>query len=194
MEFTPPSLSPWSTHLGAHANELQKWWLTKPNALTAGLRTLGKLELKVLAEYSSTADETENWMLNESIHLTSLWVREIVMSLDGMPVVAARSLCKLSASQHEWAAMRGLSNRPLADLLYSDPNIRRSNFCFIDARDNVHLSQLCQTAFDIQEVPLNSYQTRASKFTRKGKSLIVMESFAPEFWSNFARILPPTLV
>jgi len=85
--------------------------------------------------------------------------------------------------------MRGLPNRPLADLLYTDEKISRSSFCHIDAVNNHHLHNLCLTAFKPTKVVESPYYVRASKFSRMDQALIVMECFSPAFWSSFARIL-----
>lgn len=189
MEFIPPAHSPWSNDLLTTVDDVKRWWLQKPNALTDGLRALGKLQLQVLNEQACVADASEAWMVGDESARPQLWIREIVMSLDGTPVVAARSLCDISASLDQWAAMRGLSNRPLADLLYTDEQISRSAFCHIDAAHNAHLHHLCQVAFNLNEVAESTYLVRASKFSRVGQALIVMECFTPAFWSKFARIL-----
>lgn len=189
MEFIPPLNSPWSSTPLVDLNSVQKWWLAKPNALTDGLRALGTLQLSVLNEYEVNSDTSEAWMVGSKT-MTPLWVREIVMSLNGIPVVAARSLCQYTASHAEWEAIRGLSNRPLADLLYTDPRISRSHFCYVDARDSQHLATLCLTAFNVKPSISSEYLVRASQFLRGGEALVVMECFTPAFWQQFAKILP----
>src|SRR3546814_2775441 len=57
-----------------------------------------------------------------------VWVREIIMSIDGVDSVFARSFTPLSASHGLWQGMRRLRTRPLADMLYNNPQIIRSPF------------------------------------------------------------------
>ncbi|MCQ9616250.1 chorismate lyase [Paenalcaligenes niemegkensis] len=185
MELIPPTDSSWSTDFLNGLTDAQKHWLVRPNALTDGLRTLGELHLEVLDEYEAASDSSESWMVGSPSSPCRLWVREIVMSLNDIPAVAARSLCPLPASQGEWARIRGLSSRPLADLLYSDSRVTRSNFFHVDASKSSHLTRLCHTAFDIASVPEGEYLVRASRFLRGGEPLIVMECFAPAFWDHF---------
>ena len=63
-----------------------KAWLLRPGALTAGLRSLGKMDLRVLAEYASgaPADEAHGMWLAPG---TPVWVREIAMAIDGRDAV-----------------------------------------------------------------------------------------------------------
>src|SRR3546814_18501053 len=57
-----------------------------------------------------------------------VWVREILMSVNGVDSVVARSLTPLAASHGTWQGMRRLRTRPLADLLCPDRSIERSAF------------------------------------------------------------------
>ena len=47
---------------------------------------------------------------------TPVWVREVVLKVDGVPFVAAHSIVPLDASSGVWQAMRRLRTRPLAEL------------------------------------------------------------------------------
>ncbi|WP_154589164.1 chorismate--pyruvate lyase family protein, partial [Bordetella pertussis] len=79
---------------------LRKYWLFRPGALTAGLRQLGHVRLRVLAEYPTGAprDEADGMRIAAQ---SPVWVREVLMSI---------------------------VTRPLADMLYHDPGIHRSVF------------------------------------------------------------------
>ncbi|RZN14028.1 chorismate--pyruvate lyase family protein, partial [Bordetella pertussis] len=106
---------------------LRKYWLFRPGALTAGLRQLGHVRLRVLAEYPTGAprDEADGMRIAAQ---SPVWVREVLMSIDGVDSVVARSLTPLRASHGVWQGMRRLLTRPLADMLYHDPGIHRSVF------------------------------------------------------------------
>jgi chorismate--pyruvate lyase len=105
----------------------QKFWLFRPGALTAGLRQLGAFRLRVLAEYAQAApaDEARAMRLRPG---AMVWVREVLMSIDGEDAVVARSLTPLAASRGTWQGMRRLRTRPLADMLYHDRTVIRSAF------------------------------------------------------------------
>ena len=118
---------PWRSRPAPSLTVLQKQWLTRPGALTAALRELGKLELRVLAEYPAGArpDEANRLLLTQQ---SPVWVREIVMVVAQRECVVARSVTPLQASHGVWQGVRKLRNRPLADILYDDVAIVRSNF------------------------------------------------------------------
>lgn len=166
----PPSLS------AAH-----KAWLFRPGALTAGLRALGRMQLRVLAEYAAgaPADEAHGMRLAPG---TPVWVREIAMSVDGRDAVVARSLTPLPASHGVWQNMRRLRTRPLADMLYHDRTIRRSPFaCARLAHPLALYRTVLGVDADHARAPL---WARRSVFWRHGQPLLVAECFVPGFWRD----------
>lgn len=166
----------------------QKQWLMRAGALTQGLRALGHVELRVLREFSAglTADESDG--LHRSPR-SPVWVREIAMRIDGRDAVVARSVALLSSTHGVWQGMRRLRTRPLADILYHDPAIRRSDFEV--ARVHSRMPMLCPVR---QVLPLDLHSqfapplllARRSVFWRAGDPLLVAECFLPAFWSLLA--------
>jgi len=151
---------------------LQKHWLLRPGALTGGLRRLGELNLQVIREYACGAPPDEAAGLHQPAR-TPVWVREIRMSLAGTPVVAARSLTLLTASHGVWQGMRQLRARPLADMLYHDPHITRSDFAMARLRAPLAF----YTALH-QQMPMAApLFARRSVFWRHGQPLMVAECF-----------------
>ena len=186
MLFVPPTDTPWTTTVDSALTAIQQFWLTKPHALTDGLRQLGKLKLVVLAEHSEILSTDEQWMLPKSA--TTIWCREIRMYLEDQAIVSARSLCSIEASEQAWASIRSLGNRPLADVLYADPEVQRSSFCFLSAiTRQPSLNALCAT--ELSESELQATWARSSQFLRHDQALTVTECFHPAFWQNFARLL-----
>ncbi|MVW71053.1 MULTISPECIES: chorismate lyase [unclassified Bordetella] len=164
----PPSLSP------AH-----KYWLMRPGALTAGLRQLGKMDLRVLREYADGAPLDEARAMGLAVN-TPVWIREILMSVDGVDSVVARSLTPLTASHGVWQGMRRLLTRPLADMLYHDRSIVRSPFV---CRRLASPVPFYATARSVQtDADLRALWARRSVFWRYGQPLLVAECFLPEFW------------
>ena len=166
----PPALS-----------QTQKDWLMRPGALTSALRQVGKLELRVLTEKVRSVPR-------EDCHLVGLpagqpvWVREIAMRLNGVDCVVARSLTPLRASHGVWQGIRRLRTRPLADMLYHDASIQRSDF------EVARLARRCalfQTVRHNLLVPVAlPLLARRSVFWRHGQALLVSEAFLPAFWEN----------
>jgi chorismate--pyruvate lyase len=178
--------------------------LTRPGALTAGLRHLGALDLRVLAEYPSGAPADEAAAMG-LLPAAPVWVREIVMSLDGVDCVAARSLAALPDSHGVWQGMRRLRTRPLADMLYHDARVTRSPFEFLHALPHTCVAPVGRMALrhdrhhavgaaGSTEATLESSRhacgqdiwVRRSVFRRDGRPLLVAEAFLPAF-AGFAR-------
>lgn len=179
------STQPWSPTPKPSFLPIQKRWLTRRGALTHALRMLGTLELRVLDEYPTGACQDEAYRLN-SVVRSPVWVREIVMSIDGLECVTARSVTLLNASHGVWQGMRRLRSRPLADILYDDVAIVRSNFEVARLNKQTALYRTVQ-ALKIEAQPLNQPDStllaRRSVFWRQGSPLLVAECFLPKFWS-----------
>ncbi len=179
--FTPNSH--WKLKPEASLRRTQKQWLMRAGALTTGLRALGSLKLRVINEFACGLSPDESRCLKLPAY-SPVWVREVVMSIDGTDCVVARSLAPLLASHGVWQGMRRLRSRPLADILYNQRAIVRS--AFEVARLN-HGIPLYKTALSIQRsgARLGAHQTllaRRSVFWRYGSPLLVAECFLPEFW------------
>jgi chorismate--pyruvate lyase len=170
MPSTWPSLTP-----------CQKYWLARPGALTEGLRQLGNVTLTVVAEHACGLSPTEAWMLRRAPH-SPLWVREIKMAIDGTDCVVARSFSPLAASHGWWRGMRHLRSRPLADMLYHDPQISRSRFFACRLRRQQPLYRTVQRAVGDNAPEPGALLARCSIFSRRNQPLLVAECFLPSFW------------
>jgi len=190
MPATCAPRTPWSdAHLASTFGMLQSQWLTRPGALTAGLRTLGELGLTVLREYADTLNEDEAWMI-QAQPKDPVWVREIFMSIDGTACVTARSFTPLEASHQCWQGIRGLVTRPLADMLYHNSAIKRSPFwvCALDRHQPLY--QTVQLTYKHDQSSKTSKEpllARCSTFWYQNKPLLVAECFLPQFWSIAAQ-------
>jgi len=159
----------------------QKHWLMRPGALTFALRQQGTLELRVLSEQVRSLPREDSYSLGLTAG-QAVWVREIAMRLDGVDCVVARSLTPLRASHGVWQGMRRLRTRPLADMLYHDVSIRRSDFEV--ARLTRH-SALFQTVHHkLSTTKVLPLLARRSIFWRRGEPLLVAECFLPAFWQR----------
>ena len=146
---------------------------------------IGMLELRVLDEYPAGACQDEANRLN-IIARHPVWVREIVMSIDGIECVAARSVTLLSASHGVWQGMRRLRSRPLADILYDDVAIARSNFevARLNRQNALYRTvQALKNEAQPLDQPNSALLARRSVFWRQDTPLLVAECFLPEFWS-----------
>lgn len=182
MQLNPPDHSNWLAAPSPSFSHQQKYWLFRPGALTAGLRKLGKVQLRVIREHADGLHPAEAWMLQRPPR-QAIWVREIIMSIDGVNSVFARSFTPLQASHGLWQGMRRLRTCPLADMLYHNPQITRSGFaaCRLNAQQPLYrsaqhiLAEACPTP--------QALLARCSVFQRAGEPLLVAECFLPAFWS-----------
>jgi len=115
----------------------------------------------------------------------------------------------LKAAHGHWQAIRRLRNRPLADILYLDRAIARSEFEFTTVRLGMPLYRLAPLSFSTPLQPLSPLAfgvppqplaqagptsparvfARRSVFVRAHQPLLVAEAFLPAFW-NIAKQLP----
>ena len=192
----------WLTAPSPSASRLQRQWLTHPGALTQGLRTLGVLTLRVLSENVCRARQDEAERLALPIG-HALWQREVCMSISGVDCVVAHSVTSLEAAHGQWQAVRRLRNRPLADILYLDRAIVRSDFEFTTLKLGMPLYALTAIRTGPPLYPLTPQRlvhqpdplsqtlpashtrvyARRSVFVRATQPLLVAEAFLPAFWN-----------
>jgi chorismate--pyruvate lyase len=159
----------------------QKDWLTRGGSLTAHLRTLGAVEVRVTRERVDLPWPDEYVALRLAPR-QPVWVREVVLSVDGVPCVAAHSVTPLDASGGTWQAMRRLRTRPLAELLYSDSGVARSALVSrrVTARHPLHALAVAQVAGGVP----HAFVARRSVFERHHAPLMVTECMLPALWAR----------
>lgn len=183
MVSTQQSQFAWQSELCQHLKEVERYWLSRPGALTEGLRKVGDLDIQVLREYVDYADTDDATPLNLRPK-QAIWAREILMSINQRPAIFARSITELTASRDAWQGVRTINQRPLADILYHDPEISRSRFESARLGSNLSLQQALDRYGDITEAELLA---RRSTFIRANQGLTVNEVFLSGFWEELAK-------
>lgn len=165
----------------------QKDWLTRGGSLTAHLRTLGAVAVRVTREAVAMPWADEHLALDVA-RRAPVWVREVVLSVDGIPFVAAHSIAPLAASVGVWQAMRRLRTRPLAELLYSDSSVARSSLVSrrLTARHPLYRLAACE----LDGAPPQALVARRSVFERHSAPLMVTECMLPALWAHLACASP----
>ncbi|ASW00093.1 chorismate--pyruvate lyase family protein [Paraburkholderia aromaticivorans] len=163
----------------------QKDWLTRGGSLTAHLRALGAVAVRVTREGVALPWADERAALGLAPR-APVWVREVVLAVDGVPFVAAHSVAPLAASAGVWQAMRRLRTRPLAELLYSDSSVARSSLVSRRLSARHPLYRLAARAVDAQ--PPHALVARRSVFERHGAPLMVTECMLPALWAHLASV------
>ena len=169
----------------------QKDWLTRGGSLTAHLRTLGAVAVRVTREAVALPWADEYAALGVESR-APVWVREVVLSVDGTPFVAAHSIAPLAASVGVWQAMRRLRTRPLAELLYSDSSVSRSALVSrrLTARHPLYRLAAREIGDPHPHPHSQALVARRSVFERHGASLMVTECMLPALWAHLAAASP----
>ncbi|WP_197422843.1 chorismate--pyruvate lyase family protein [Burkholderia sp. ABCPW 14] len=165
------------------ASSAQKDWLTRGGSLTAHLARLGGVTVRVTREAVATPWADEHAAL-ACVTRTPVWVREVVLAVDGTPFVAAHSIAPLAASKGVWQAMRRLRTRPLAELLYSDPEVTRSALVSRRVIAGHPLFALASRALNRAHAAQHAFAARRSVFERHGAPLMVTECMLPALWRH----------
>ncbi|MFC0397526.1 chorismate--pyruvate lyase family protein [Paraburkholderia rhizosphaerae] len=164
----------------------QKDWLTRGGSLTAHLRTLGAVAVRVTREAVTVPWADEDRALDIAPR-APVWVREVVLSVDGTPFVAAHSVAPVAASAGVWQAIRRLRTRPLAELLYSDSSVARSSLVSRRLTARHPLFRLAAREIDrCNEGNPHTLVARRSVFERHGAPLMVTECMLPALWARLA--------
>ncbi|MEJ6004689.1 chorismate lyase [Paucibacter sp. AS339] len=158
-------------------------WLRAPGSLSRRLAQLGdRFEVQLLSQRTAPLRTRELDALGRPRRGCTL-VREVILRVDGRPLVWARSSLHSSALAGPWQALKGLGRRPLADLLYADPRVHRS------VLQPVRLARYGHTRRQMEKQWLAATGEPASKqmlwsrnsvFSRCNAQLRVMELFNPE--------------
>ncbi len=149
-------------------------WLLDDGSLTQHLLNTGRafsLERWEQRWENVTLDERQ--MLGMGLRERAM-VRQIVMRLDGLPMVYARSVFPISSLQGPLLRLRQLANQSLGAFLFARPDMRRSPF------------ELALVPGDSTYLPTALHQNepawaRRSCFQVAGKPLLVSEVFLAGF-------------
>ncbi len=154
-------------------------WLQSDGSLSRRLSlSFGGFEVQVLGQGTAPATNDELVLLRQQgvsgARVQRCHVREVVLWGDGRPLVHARSVLPAVHARLTWRAVRGLGQRPLADLLFG---LRAAHCTRLGARCMVPLqARRLGGRLGWADHPLWS---RRSVFTRRGVPLLLTEWFAP---------------
>lgn len=143
-----------------------------PGSLTARLRAHGRVEVQVQRQGSQRLWPEER----RDLRCRSGHVREVILLLDGVPVVWARSATSHRALQGTWKALTGLGTRPLAELLFQRRHVGREPLRVQQLDRHGRAESRLRAALPDGPHPR---WARSSVFWQHGQALRVMESFAP---------------
>ena len=155
-------------------------WQRAPGSLTGRLKRLGeRFEVQTLRQRVAPLLREERRELGAGRHL----VREVILRVDGQPLVWARSVAPARSLCGPWRALAGLGSRPLGQLLFDDPRVARSplrahRWCRGGVgHGRVRRDWLQSTGADWRGAVVLG---RSSVFVRHGVKLRVFEAFGAE--------------
>jgi chorismate--pyruvate lyase len=155
-----------------------KEWLLATGSLTQRLKTHCKhFEVKVLGEHllEPLADEFP-------AQTDPVWIREVLLCLDGIPWVFARTLIPQtilgshSNNDNQPNDFTRLGTRPLGELLFSSPDITPGD---IEVAQFETCGRLAALATSLNQQVNSSLWGRRRYFNLYGSQLIVSEIFLP---------------
>ena len=173
-------------------------WLRAGGSLSARLASAGQrfsVQLLTHGRQALSADEAQalGWPAGRVGY-----AREVILRVDGVPVVFARSVTPYEASRGPWRAIRGLGLRPLADILFTRKGITRSPLAFTTLKASSPLHRHVVRGWQqagCGAVVAGALPARRSVFVRRGAPLLVMEVFAspqaPWRWPVSRRVSGP---
>jgi chorismate lyase len=157
-----------------------KRWLKAGGSLSARLAASGKtFSVQVLRQGRAPLSQDEELALGLG-HQCAGYAREVLLRVDGLPVVFARSVTAKHNAVGAWRSVQGLGNRPLADVLFKRSGISRQplSFCRLERSSprQIHVRKAWAegAGAPVRELAL---QARRSVFVRKRATLLVMEVF-----------------
>lgn len=116
--------APGPLHGRAHWRELPRAAACAPRSLLPFLLEHGSLS-RLLRAHGRELRVLRLWQGFHAGPAGALWTREVLLLLDGVPVVWARSVLPAGALRGPWRALRGFGTRPLGDWLFQRPDLRR---------------------------------------------------------------------
>lgn len=153
-------------------------WLQATGSLSARLAASGRVfSVQVLRQGQMPLTQEEAQVLGISGPRLG-YVREVLLKVDGIGVVFARSVTGYAHSLGAWRSVRGLGTRPLANVLFTRSGITRQAMQYRQFEPHSALLRRVQ-----QICPLlpRCLPARRSVFMRQRTPLLVMEVFiAPQ--------------
>jgi chorismate--pyruvate lyase len=168
----------WRTSPAAHGQI--KRWLTAGGSLSARLAATGKVfSVQVLRQGRAPLNPDEALALGLGQQRNG-YAREVLLRVDGVPVVFARSVTAQHNAVGAWRSVQGLGNRPLADVLFRRSGISRQPLSFSSLARCSPMQRHATKAWanGVGSPVLDSaLDARRSVFVRQRATLLVMEVF-----------------
>lgn len=165
----------WQNFPPESLNRFVSDWLFEPSSLTSRLqRYCNDFRVEVLGQaiINCPPEEACDVILADKPVLA----REVVLYCDNLPHVFARSLIPLSSLTGEQAELAKLGTKPLGQVIFNNPSLRRTLIQVGSFSPDTRVGELCRTLSLKQSHDLWG---RRSLFYIDDKPLMVAEVFLP---------------
>ncbi|HRY16007.1 MAG: chorismate lyase [Candidatus Competibacteraceae bacterium] len=164
-------------------------WLFDPGSLTRRLRQCcpDRFQVRVLRQGRSHPSRDEAYILRLRLDAWT-WTREVQLFCGDQPWVFARTLIPAVTLRGRGRRLTQLGNRPLGEVLFSDPGVRRGS---MEIARIVTGQRLHQHAFAGFSEPPDAIWGRRSIFCIDGQPLLVCEIFLPDLPASPADRIHP---
>jgi chorismate--pyruvate lyase len=151
-------------------------WLSDRGSLTQALKSrCATFEVAPLATGLARPNPDEYTLLGIAMS-TRVYVREVLLICDGVPVIFAHSVLPYPSLRGGWNRISRLGSRPLGEALFSDHRIQRQPLTFQQLHRDHPLFRSIE-----RQLPLTvrSLWARRSVFSLNQHPLLVTEVFLP---------------
>ncbi|WP_299495897.1 chorismate lyase [uncultured Shewanella sp.] len=172
----------WQSPVNIHAtlDPYLNTWLIAPDSLTQKLKQQCQhFEVKVLGEGMHTS------CIGELPHQQKVWVREVLLCLNGEPWVFARTLIPKQLMSIKQADFLKLGSKPLGELLFTSNQFVPGQ---IEIAKFSISSRLAELAKSLQQDVNEPLWGRRRYFHFQSEQLIVSEVFLPTARKNIIKI------
>ncbi|MFT2110568.1 chorismate--pyruvate lyase family protein [Marinomonas sp. 2405UD68-3] len=143
-----------------------KRWLSEPGSLTALLESVGKLSVEVIQDTWGKPTQRERWTL-ELRPREAVRVREVILKVDGLAVIYARTIIPAKALVGHWRYLSKLKKQSLGGYLFKNKALIRSP---------IEIALLPKTFFHHID---DDVWARRSVFKQYNRRVLVSEAFLP---------------
>ena len=148
-------------------------WLFEPHSLTAKLKSQSqRFAVKVLSEQKVNLSQPQQALLSNEVNI--VLNREVLLLCDDKPVVYAQSWLPISSNNTN-NQLHNMGERPLGDVIFQDPALKRADIEIARFDDNHPLQSLVSEL----NLPNRSLLGRRSVFSLHNYKFLVCEVFLP---------------
>lgn len=129
-------------------------WLLDHGSLTARLSASGRFSVRIVRQHFGRPSPLERQRLKLN-HSARVWVREVVLSVNDIPLVYARTAVPLTTLRGKECRLRNLGEKSLGSYLFSQPDLHRHPLAVSHCNPNALGLEWCRhSVFTLGEKPL----------------------------------------